>query len=92
MTRKAAVRSLWLDNGTNFVRARNELQKGFKEMNHDKIKNFLQENGPDCIDWHHNPPPASHMGSVWEHQIRTGRKKLQGLLQTHSLSLNGQSL
>ena len=61
-------------------------------MNHDKIKNFLQENGPDCIDWHHNPPPASHMGSVWEHQIRTGRKKLQGLLQTHSLSLNGQSL
>ena len=58
MTRKAAVRSLWLDNGTNFVGARNELQKGFKEMNHDKIKNFLQENGADWIDWHHNPPPA----------------------------------
>ena len=33
-----------------------------------------------------------HKGSVWEHQIRTGRNKLQGLLQTHSLSLNGQSL
>ena len=28
-------------------------------MNHDKIKNFLQENGADWIDWHHNPQAAS---------------------------------
>ena len=64
MARRGAVRSIWSDNGTNFVGTRNELQQGFKEMSHDKIKNFLQENGADWIDWHHNPPPASHMGGI----------------------------
>ena len=61
-------------------------------MNHGKIKNFLQENGADCIDWHHNPPAASHMGGVWELQIQTARNILEHLLRTHSLSLNDGSL
>ena len=60
MARRGAVRSIWSDNGTNFVGTRNELQQGFKEMNHNKIKNFLQENGADWIDWHHNPQAASY--------------------------------
>ena len=47
MARRGAVRSIWSDNGTDFVGTRNELQQGFKEMNHDKIKNFLQENRAD---------------------------------------------
>ena len=71
---------------------RNELQQGFKETNHDKIKNIFQENGADSIDWHHNLPVVSHMGGVWECQIRTVRSILEGLLQTHSLSLNDESL
>ena len=36
---------LW-EQGMN---CRNELQQGFKEMNQDKIKTFLQENGADWI-------------------------------------------
>ena len=91
MARRGAVRSIWSDNGTNFVGTRNELQQGFKEMNHNKIKNFLREKGADWIDWHHNPPAASHMGGAWERQIRTARNILEGLLRTHSLSLNDES-
>ena len=52
----------------------------------------MQENGADWIDWHHNPPVASHMGGVWERQIRTARSILEGFLLTHSLSLNDESL
>ena len=51
----------------------------------------MQENRADWIDWHHNPPAASHMGDVWERQIRTARNILEGLLPTHSLSLNDKS-
>ena len=57
-------------------------------MNHNKIKNFLREKGEDWIDWHHNPPAASH---VWERQIRAARNISEGLLRTHSLSLNDES-
>ena len=80
MARRGVVRSIWSDNQTNFVGTRNELQQGVKEMTHNKIKNFLQENGADWIDWHHNPPPASHTGGIWEHHIRTARNILEGLL------------
>ena len=92
MARRGAVRSIWSDNETNFVGTRNELQQVFKEMNHNKIKNFVPENGADWIDWHHNPPAASHMGCVRGRQIRTVGNILEGLLRTHSLSLNGESL
>ena len=61
MARRGAVCSIWSDNGTNFVMARNKLQPAFKEMKHDEIKSFLQENGADWILWHSNPPGASHM-------------------------------
>ena len=92
MARRGTVRSIWSDNGTNFVGAKNELQRAFKEMKHDKIKSFLQENGADWILWHNNPPGASHMGGVWERQIRSGKIILEGLLKTHSHSLNDESL
>ena len=61
-------------------------------MNHDKVKNFWQENGADWIDWHQNPAAASHMGGLWECQIQTARNISEELLQTHSLSLNNESL
>ena len=48
MARSRTVHSVWLENGTIFVGARDELQQAFKEMKHDKIKSFLQENGADC--------------------------------------------
>ena len=92
MARRRTVRSIWSDNGTNFVGAKNELQRAFKEMKHDKIKSFLQENGADWILWHNNPPGASHMGGVWERQIQSARTILEGLLKTHSHSLNDESL
>ena len=31
------------------------------------------------------------MGGVWERQIRAARNILEGLLRTHSLSINGES-
>ena len=42
MAGRGTVRSIWSDNGTNLVGARNELQRALKEMKYDKIKSFLQ--------------------------------------------------
>ena len=62
--------------------ARNESQEAFKEMKHDKINSFLQENEADWILWHNNPPGISHMEGVWKkHQIQSARTILEGLLK-----------
>ena len=37
------------------------------------------------IQWKFNPPTASHMGGVWERQIRTIRKILRGLMKEQVL-------
>ena len=62
IARRGTVHSIWSNNGTNLVGARNELQWEFTEMKQDKIESFLQENGADWIVWQNNPPGTSHMG------------------------------
>ena len=61
-------------------------------MNHNQIAQYLQTHGADWITWIKNPPTASHMGGVWERQIRTARCILNALLKTHGRSLNDEAL
>ena len=86
MARRGTVCSIWSDNGTNFVGARNELQRALNQ----EIKSFLQGTGADWILWHNNSPGPSHMGGVWERQIRSSRTILEGLLKIFSHSLNDE--
>lgn len=57
------VRQLRSDQGTNFIGARREFAELMKGMDGEKVKalgcEFLM-----------NSPAASHMGGVWERQIR----------------------
>jgi len=90
--RRGPIRTIRCDNGTNFVGAKNELQKSMKELDQDTITNFLLSLGADwMISWCHNPPAASHFGGVWERQIRAARSILSSLMMTHGHSLNDES-
>lgn len=66
------------DNGTNFVGAKVELVAAIKHWNQERISESLLQRE---IKWVFNPPGASHMGGVWERQIRTVRAVLTALLQ-----------
>ena len=44
------------------------LEKAYKEVDHQKIEFFLQNIGADYINWHRNPPASSHVEGVWEKQ------------------------
>ena len=92
IARRGQVRSIRTDNGTNFIGAENELKKALDEMDNDKIREFLTAKGCDWIVWERNPPEASHMGGVWERQIRSVRTILTALLKEHSTILNDESL
>ena len=61
-------------------------------MDHQKIQYFLQNIVADYIIWNRNPPASSHMGGVWERQIRSARTILLSLLNAHGRSLNNESL
>ncbi len=77
IARRGNVSEIHSDNGTNFVGADRELQKALKEVDHTTVEAKLQRLG---VKWIFNPPSASHMGGVWERNIRTVRKILVGLL------------
>ena len=46
----------------------------------------------EWVTWKRNPPTASHMGGVWERQIRSVRAILQSLLKDHGEKLNDEAL
>ena len=89
--RRGCVRSIRCDNGTNFVGARNELQKEMEAFDKEKIERFLSERSCD-IEWKHNPPKSSHMGGVWERAIRSARSIITTILTEHRRSLNDEML
>ena len=90
--RRGPVRSIRSDNGGNYIGAEGELRQALKEMDKEKISAFLLENSCDWIEWEKNPPVSSHMGGVWERQIRSIRSILSSSLHTHAARLNDESL
>ena len=83
IARRGNIRTIYSDNGSNFIRADNELKRAFEEMDNEKIQAFMEEFGGDWIKWRRNPPVASHMGGVWERQICSAQRILSSMLQTH---------
>jgi transposase InsO family protein len=73
VARRGSPKKVWSDNGTNFIGSQSEIKKATMQLNDKQIKDFSRKNE---IEWHFNPPHASHMGGVWERLIRTIRKVL----------------
>ena len=92
ITLRGNIKVLHSDNGTNFIGCANELKKAFKEMDYDRIQSFMESLGGDLIRWIRNPSAASHMGDIWESQIRSAHVVLSSLLSTHGKLLDEESL
>ena len=88
IARRGPIREIRSDNGTNFVGANTELQQAVHEMDNEQIRRRLHKEG---TDWIFNPPSGSHMGGIWERQIRTTRKVLTVLLHEHGSRLDDES-
>ena len=77
-----STRIIFSNNGTNFVGARSELQRGIQRLNQQQIINELSPKG---IDWRHAPPLASHQGGVYKAIICLVHKVLGSLLSDRKL-------
>jgi hypothetical protein len=85
---RGPVRRLFSDRGSNFIGAERQLREELEKMK-DPLKRFLQ--GKQC-EFVFNTPSSSHMGGVWERQIRTIRSILNGLMNQHPGRLDTASL
>ena len=92
INRRGPVRTVRCDQGSNLVGAKNELQKTLSSMDQTRVRHFLLERNCDWIEFQLNVPSASHMGGVWERQIRTARNVLSILLDRCGGQLNDESL
>ena len=92
VSRRGPVRQLRSDQGSNFVGARRELAKTLNEMDQEAIKTKLLEDSCDWFSFRMNTPASSHMGGVWERQIRSVRNVLSSLLEDNGRQLDDESL
>ena len=89
---RGSFRQLRSDRGTYFVSVERELREALSELDDEQIFQFLHKEGYDFFKFKPNVPSASHMGGVWERQIRTIRSVLARLLQQHGTHLDDEAL
>ena len=63
-----------------------------EEMDHQQIRAYLNEQGGDWIQWERNTPRASHMGGVWERQVRTVKNVLVSIIKASPRRLEEETL
>ena len=88
--RRGNIRKIRCDNfvGAERERASRMLEGGQSE----ESLGILLQNSADWIHWKRNPPLASHMGGVWDRQIRSARNILSPFMKTQGASLDKESL
>ena len=84
--RRGTMTDLYLDNGTNFVGAKNEIDE-IAALN----KNRLQEKTAHmAIKWHFNPPSGPHFGGVHEIMVKSAKRAVYSIL--NSAEINDEEL
>ena len=76
LSRRGQVKKIFSDNGTNLVGTEKLLKDELAKLNATAITKEMETRG---VEWHFNPPHASHFGGAWERQIRSIRRVLNGL-------------
>ena len=89
VARRGCPSKVWSDNGTNIIGGRTELIKALREVEKSAIHQYSVQHE---IEWHFNPPQASHMGGIWERLIRTVRKVFTSLLMDTTQRLTDEVL
>lgn len=70
--RRGKPYSIWSDNATNFVGARNELIKWYQMFqDENQFKEINQFCRSEEIEWHFIPPRAPNFGGLWESAVKS---------------------
>ncbi|XP_033221032.1 uncharacterized protein LOC117175434 [Belonocnema kinseyi] len=81
MARCGKPKKIYSDNGTNFVRARQELREVLEELDQYVIQQNLATEG---IEWHFIRPESPHMGGCWERLVGSVKRALEATMKEQS--------
>ena len=82
VSRRGLPSIIWSDNGTNFVGAKNDLVKFFKE-NEAKLSQYSSSLN---VSWNFIPPSSPHFGGIWEAGIKSCKSLLKRIAGKHLLN------
>lgn len=70
--RRGRSSSIYSDNGTNFVGAKNELKELYALLQSQDHNKAVQQYLADLeIEWRFNPPYSPHFGGIWEAAVKS---------------------
>lgn len=76
-SRRGLSSNIYSDHGTNFVGAKNELDKFLSKHNEHEIQSSLSQ---DNVKWHFIPPHSPHFGGIWEAGVKSTKFHLKRTL------------
>jgi len=82
-SRRGNPKTLWSDNGTNFIGANSELKEAIKTLDNKQISDHLTRN---AIEWKFNPPSSPWMGGVWESLVKIVKRALKTVITDRLLT------
>ena len=85
VSRRGLPHTLYSDNGTNFVGARNEMAavQDVLHTSNGRIEDFSTTQG---FKWCLIPPRAPHFGGLWEAAVKSAKRHLRRIIGTTLLS------
>ena len=87
IARRGQVSVIYLDNGTNFIGAKAELNNLYKLLASDEytrlVSDVLVNQG---VEWYTNPPSAPHFGGIWEANVKSLKTHLRKTLGAQLLT------
>lgn len=82
ISRRGKPKTIYCDNGTNFVGASNELQRMLK-ASHDPVNEFACSNG---IEFKFNPAYSPNFGGIWESGVKAAKYHLKRIVGSSNLT------
>ncbi|XP_025835281.1 uncharacterized protein LOC108742837 isoform X2 [Agrilus planipennis] len=81
ISRRGICKTIYSDNGKNFVGARNELVELGHFLKSTTFQNNVREYASNInIDWHFIPPHAPHFGGLWESAVKSAKYHLKRVI------------
>lgn len=81
-SRRGLSKTIYSDNGTNFVGANNQLKELYWFLNSktivDKTNRFASERG---VERHFSPPGTHHFGGIWEAAVKSVKHHMRRVLR-----------